>query len=214
MINAILNFLKANWKMLLIGAIFLFLAFIMLRRCTPSRDTSGEKKEVDSLVKVVNQQRSDFTVAIVKKQTEIDSISEASRKTQLEANKAQKEIRRLIARSSEIIAKAPAEIKQDKNFDSLASVNQELALQVADYIDLTDTISTQYQKQLDAKDSIIALQGKLLFDLQNKFVDVTGKYYQLQKDYVKVEKKRKRNNTLNRVLAGALIVAGGIAIAK
>lgn len=208
------NFLAQNWLKLLLAAIIVFLLIIVFRRCSTAVDNSEGRREVDSLTSVINQQRIDHTVFLLNKNRELDSIRTVQFKTELDAAKARQELNKAIRRGNDLIKASKPETKQAGNFDSLAVVFEALSKTAEDYITLIDTLTNQYQSQLDIKDSIVSRQEELLFNLRNVQVDITGKYLELEKDYLKSEKRRKRNNTLNRILAGALIVTAGIAIAK
>lgn len=204
---------KYGLEILMAGVIIALLIF-SFRGCGGARDNTEGRRQMDSLTRVADQARRELAEYRAAKDREVDSIRTIQFKTQLQANTARSEIRRLIAKGSGIIATAPAERGQDPLFDSLAIAFNDLAETAATYVDLIDTIQVQYQAQLAAKDSVIARQGELLFKLQHASVEMNDKYTALERDYLKSEKKRKRNGNINRILAGALVVATGIAIAK
>jgi hypothetical protein len=209
-----LQYLRKNWKMIAAAAVVIFLMFVIFRGCNNGPSVKEDTRKIDSLVSVVETQRISNQQYILKKEKEIDSLRIITRKTQIEANAARQEIRRIIAKGSGVIAATPAEDKPQKNFDSLATAFNDLSETAVSYIELIDTLTNQYQVQLDAKDSIIQRQVILLQKLQFANTDLVAGYYKMEKNYLKAEKKRKGNQALNRGLAAAVLVLGGIIALK
>lgn len=208
------TFFAKNWGFLASIAVIIFLLVIIFRGCGDGVDIKQERKEVDSVVQLMDQQRINHGSAIMHKNREIDSLKTAQQKTQLEANTARQAMKRLIAKGNGFVAAAPAEIKQEHNFDSLTNAFNDLSETAGSYAAIMDTLVEQMGSEMAIKDSIINLQVKFIQDMKKAADFNAAQYRQLAKDYVKSEKRRKSNAVLNKVLAGALIVAGSIAIAK
>lgn len=209
-----MNFLKANWAKIVLLLIGVFLLFILFRKYSPGADIKQDRKEVDSVVVLMDQQRINYSSAIMRKNKEIDSIAREQHKTQIEANTARQKIQQLIAKGTGIVKAAPTEISQERNFDSLANAFNDLAETTETFVAVMDTLVEQLATEMDLKDSVINLQVNFIQDMKNTNLQLLNKYGKLEKDYIKSEKRRKGNAVLNKILAGALIVAGGIAIAK
>lgn len=205
-----MDFLKKNWITIALIVSGLFLTWILFRGCAPDNTHKDEHKAVDSTagywqvkVKEVNKNY-DYILSLNQKyETAITELATKVWAKQVLANANQQRINELVAQYKD--SKVPKLV----TCDSLVSVIEQQDLTIHGFSDLTDSIVSNHNRQME----VVMSQFK---DLQTAFNSqsialqtTTQKYDGLYKDYDKSVRANKFNKTLSRVLAGALLIVGG-----
>jgi len=202
----------------IVGAIVLLL--ILFRGCDHSPDHSQDVKEVkqdqgalktkDEQARIVTnnwKEKADSLQRInVALQAQLDVYKQEAAKSKEKAGRLVKELDR---------AKAERDTSAYvQTCDTLQQMVQDQAVTIDEYILLVDSVSANYQQQIDYKDSIINQQVDLLAAFRESNTKLEQRYYEINTDYLKATKKLKRERTLGRVLAGAVLVLGGLLLSK
>lgn len=98
--------------------------------------------------------------------------------------------------------------------DSLAAISELYGTELEFYAMYVDTLISQYDAQLAAKDSIISERARLYAELRKSFNTVESEYLKINSLYVNTDKKLRQAKTWNKILGGAVIVLAGVTIAK
>ena len=101
-----------------------------------------------------------------------------------------------------------------QNCDSLVEVIEWQQLVIKEQEINIDELVGYYDQALAASDSSALKQTQLASDLRIALATANTKAAELTKDYNRELKKKKRERTLNRVLAGAVMVTGGLLLVK
>lgn len=100
------------------------------------------------------------------------------------------------------------------NCDSLAIVAEDQRDAIANYEILIDSSAANFQEQIAAKDALLNERAALNNKYRTSTQWMEQEIKQQQKDYGKLVKKHKRERTLSRVLAVAVLTLGTIQFVK
>lgn len=208
---------------IIVGLIFVaivLLVTVIFRGCEKSSNNKEEKKEV---VKIVDNAK-DFTA---EKDTEIDSlyriILEQNAELQsvsAEKRKAETAAARLRRRTSDLVN--DIEFYQE-NLDVANQLNSCDTLKDIARVAIAE--AENYEKQIRAFEYLSAQKdvyqnaqlqaARTKADtLHSALINIESKYYELDKTYLTLRKKHKRERTLSRVLAASALVIGGFLLTK
>jgi hypothetical protein len=209
-----MDFLKKNWLQL-IGLLFIIvMAFVVGRSCGGGRQSGVDSREVDSLRTAKAAAEEQFNQRLAAEVRRGDSLERIRVVTQNRAQQARGGVSQAIAHGKRIIAKTPADSPHVANCDSLAAAFLDLAETAQNQSEVMDTMVVEHARQLAGKDSIIALQGQHIFNLNAQNLVLENKYNLLAVDYAKALRGKKRNGTFAKILGGALAIKVGIDILK
>lgn len=211
MFKLITNWIKANPIKLLIGIAFIALCCIVFQKCDRTPNKEVETVYIDNpQTKREAQYWRDSAINLM--QT-IGKLKQDKKESDKVLDRANTEMKKLIVNYRQ--AKADKDtVLVIANCDSIVNENQHLTDLVSDYQLNMDELVMQYDAAVQAADSAAIKQTQLASELRAANKDLTGKYNGLVSDYNKLNRKAKNRKGLNRMLAGAAIVLGGIVLLK
>lgn len=188
------------------------IAFVLLF-CFVFRSCDKTPKAVHTPVTVeqvdIKQQTIDSLYAVVgDKQAEINALKDEIRTSDILIDKADTEITRLIKVHRNFKAVKDT-VEVVKVCDSLIDANEFLMVEINQYQKDMNSLIEMYDAALQASDSAAIKQTQLNSDLRIALDIANTKNAGLVKDYNRELKKKKRERTVNRVLAAAVMVTGG-----
>lgn len=220
-----LDFIKKNWKGLVLILAIALLIFMNVRQYQQAAKIVAENQRInieylESLKreKIYNQEITSYKDAIKQKDAEISKGKNNIAKTEADLKISQSEAKRLAG----IITKRPSDKPIDTNFvktcDSLAVITPILSDQVdtlkAQNKQLVGTLETKSKLQ----DSVISVKDKIILDkglLLDKTVDSYNKAtVQLQKTESKLNTEKKRKSFWKKLAIGLGLGVAGVFVAK
>lgn len=206
-----INFKSVPIKYWLAIAFFIILCFIIFGRC--NNDKPVEKITVVVPDKNVIKERDAYrdTVDMYRKQIEQAKLEKHG--TEKLLKRADTELKSLIVRYNKAVIDQNVPVVRE-TCDSIVLENMNL-LEVNNQFqhDMNELID-YYELALKASDSAAIKSNYLLMAANKSNAKLTTDYNDLAKVYNKEARKTKRNRGLNRVLAGAVVVLGGLVLVK
>lgn len=208
-----------NWVTLMVIIVIFFLFWLLLRGCH-NPPVADYHDKIDSMEQIVVDRDMQHTAERNLFNTAIDSLEKIihlnkryAAEARIDLQEASKTGKRLAAKNDSLKLLV-SQLEYYENCDSMVVVIQELDSTARVYISMYDILQQNMDYQVELKDSVIAKQDVSYRELMQQMDNSTALNREINKAYLKSEKKRKFNKNLNRVLAAALLVVGGIAISK
>jgi NAD kinase len=205
--------LKNLWQEHRMKIILIVSAIILLiyatSRCNSPKPVLVRDKS-DSLISVIQHERQQTQQLVISWQHIADSLKVLSDSRKREAENIKKEIRKVIAKGNNIVLRVDT-VYAGPDYDSLAVAFEDLGDLTEHYINEIEEMTTEYQNQLAAKDSIIAKQVQLTYDLQRKMISVSDENIILTKQYNSAIKSLRRAKGWSKFFAG--VGGAGIIVA-
>jgi DNA repair exonuclease SbcCD ATPase subunit len=205
---------------ILLGLAVVILLVIIFGPCRKINDHSGEATQVQGQIDSVRQREIAANVKADSLKKEIEKAQTANAELQNKKQDAEERLS-ISEQKVNVLAWEVRHAKQDKDTvkyyascDSLASVAVAQGEKIATYQHITDSIEANYTQQISAQGQMLSQREQLYGELRTSFDKVSSSYQSIYTDYSKNSKKLKRAKALNRILAVAVLVAGGIAVAK
>jgi len=207
----IIDIKKISWKTWLGISVIIFLLIIIFGKCNTAKKV--EKIPVPIPDKTAIKERDAYrdTVEYYRKQIELSKKDKSESDKLL--RKADVQLKGLIAKYNQAVQDANVpQIRE--TCDSIVLENTQLFEQIGQYQNDMNELVDYYELALKASDSAAIKSNYLLMAANKSNAKLTNDYNDLAKVYNKEVRKSKRNRGLNRVLAAAVLVAGGIAVMK
>lgn len=212
LIKTLLNNLKSiSWKTWLGLAVLIFLLIIIFGKCNTD-------KKVDTIVRIVPdknviKERDAYRDTVDMYRKQIDNSKKDKAESGKLLKKADVQLKGLIVKYNQAVESANVPAIRE-TCDSIVLENTQLFEMIGQYQTDMNELSDYYELALKASDSAAIKSNYLLMAANKSNAKLTTDYNDLAKVYNKEVGKAKRNRGLNRVLAGAAIVLGGIVLIK
>ncbi|MDF2189272.1 hypothetical protein [Paraflavitalea sp. CAU 1676] len=198
----------------------LLLLWLMVRPGPDQSTVPAEVKQTKQEQASLKQKDEQAHQVIGGLMAENDSLQKRASSLQKELDNFKKEA----AVSKEKTRRLTAELdraKQDRDTaayintcDSLKLLAEEKDFTISRTQASADSLDHVRKEQLALKDTIISIQQSLLADFRSANTSLEEKYYAAAAENTKLTKKVKRERNLGRVLAGGLLIIGGLLISK
>lgn len=198
----------------------IFLIWLVFRGCDHVDPVSDNTKALDSLSKIIRDDKliHEHRISIFKDQIDslrlvINTNAVKSKMQEHQYDVVSWRLRYFIRKSdslknqldtSSYVVNCDSIIREAIHLDSLSR----------EYIALYNKTVDDFQTQSELKDSIIIHQRVAYDTLASRYNDLNVLATKINKDLQKSEKGRKFNRTLNRILAGVVLVLGGKVLIK
>jgi len=204
---------------LIIGA-GIILAAVIFRGCNTTPSHKAEIKEVAELQKKLNDKE---------KKAAADSVKWAKRGDSLESVLHDLQNKRDVISRELTVTKTKVQVLASQNTTAKANKDTARYIETCDslknlatlqgevitmYQTYADSVETNYESQLKAKDSLLTNRAGLIAELRNVNSRTNAELLSINTDYLKVTKKLKRERTLSRILAIATTAVGTLFILK
>lgn len=196
-----------------------FLIWVLFRGCGGNTDkVKRDKAKVDSIIQL---QKETQRVADIKIKYWQDSTAKVTKERTIlkqQVNLLEHQLNISKYEATKLAYKVgKAKIIRDtvgyvNSCDSLVKEVEQLTAWIDGYQERMEMLGENYEQELEGKDSIAAIQVEVIRMQRDALRDVAAKYDGLYTDYNKLNKIRKRERFLNRVLA-VLVLAAGAKIA-
>lgn len=201
-------------------AVGFLLAAIIFRGCSPAPSHKDDIKEVQALqaqLKKKEQSSAADSARLVKRG---DSLEKELHVLQNKKDMISKELT-ITKTKVQLLAAQNSAAKANKDTaryietcDSLRNLATLQGEVITMYQNYADSVETNYEAQLTAKDSLLNNRASLIADLRNVNDRTNAELLSINTDYLKVTKKLKRERTLSRILAIATTTVGTLLITK
>src|SRR6478609_3126629 len=197
-------FIKANWKLIAIGILFLVLMSMIFRECNRE-----PKVEYRTMPVVDSSELERWQDSAVMYRNRLDTIRKERFKGEQELEKAKRDTKSWIDKYRSARGQKDT-VYALSTCDSLTSENESLYYQISEYQKMNDETIGYYELALKASDSAALKQTLFANQWRDVATKATNDFNALGKDYNKLLRKHKRERTVNRILAAAVVVTGGI----
>lgn len=209
-----------NYQVIALLVAAIVLLFIIFRGCNKTDPAIAEsKRQLDSVIaakkaseaasgKVIDSIFKENNRRAVKNQ--LDSIALLKRDQQLEV----KSLEALSLAKQVKNATYKDTVEQLKSAPLLADKVIELVEQADSFRNETRTLRNSLDSSVGATSLMLAKKDYQYTELEGQFDFLAGKYSKLDYNYNGLDKKLKRERTLSRILGIAVLVVGGMYLAK
>lgn len=211
-LNSAWSWAKANWDKLLVIIVVIILLSVLFRGCDTTPPV--ESLPTPTANQVTIDSASYWKQETAKARATIDSLMVEKVESDLVLRKADKELSALVVKYN-TLRKAPGPCDTILPVcDDLAAANVELRGLVTEYQSNMDELLMSYDRALAASDSAAIKQTQLAEQWRSTATASVVQYNDLAKQFNRQTKKNKRERTLSRVLAGVVLVLGGVIALK